>query len=561
MSEVVLKFSEIWQDAIVGYSLKEYPFFINCRTYINYRWFQHPDTQAVVKVLYELYDRLEVKRLIKPEELKQQFVRLHPDVKTQQKFFIHTEKCLKATDQVGLDLMCTDLTTWIKIIKLKSTLLSGEALFNKQDYQAAADSLQKQLRELNNTSFSPDDSVNFLDPVSFFERRTESLKDCVSIGHPLFDDLLIPGASKVPKNASISDANDFNKLTSGGLSKGDCTVLIGASNSGKTSTVLSIISANIKMNKRVLLITHEQKADDIKTRFFENFCAVSGIDLSRVSFDVELQKKLEVAAKQFNDYLTYIPHTKPSEMYVENVLAMIENRQEKLKSQIGAGYDLLVVDYPAKLRSRHFSNKSSSIWEERSFVYDQFYTVCKHYNFHGLFPVQANREGAKINRGDLDRMLEMEDVAEAYNIVQGADNVITINRSVENKESRIIKFYISKSRLSQTGNTFVSETKLEQCRTHGLGLKCGSVYTKSSKEADAYAAANKISDIQALQKLSPADILKYKTDSVFNAGEVKIADKKDLKNLVLQNKTVSYPEMDLTEEDLFSEDEDFYIDE
>ena len=149
--------------------------------------------------------------------------------------------------------------------------------------------------------------------------------------------------------------------------------------------------------------------------------------------------------------------------------------------------------------------------------------LTKHYNFHGLFPVQANREGAKINRGDLDRMLEMEDVAEAYNIVQGADNVITINRSVDNKESRIIKFYISKSRLSQTGNAFVSETKLEQCRTHGLGLGCGSVYTKSSKEADAYAAANKIADIESLQKFSPADIMKHKKNNAVQPSEQPVA--------------------------------------
>lgn len=555
MEEVVLKFSEIWQDAIIGYCLKEYSFFLNCRTYINSRWFQHPDTQAVAKVLYDLYDRLEVKRLIKPEELKQQFVRLHPDARTQQKYFFHIDKCLAATNQVGLDLMCLDLTTWIKIIKLKNLLLTGESLFNKHDYQAASDALQKNLRELNNTSFNPDDTISFLDPVSFFEKRVDRLKDCVTIGHPLFDDLLIPGSSKIPKNASINDANDIVQLTSGGLSKGDCTVLIGASNSGKTSTVLSIISANIKMGKRVLLITHEQKADDIKTRFFENFCAVSGIDLSRVSHDVDLQKKLEVASHQFNEFLTYIPHTKPSEMYVENVIAIIEKRQEKLISQIGMGYDLLVVDYPAKLRSRHFSNKPSSVWEERSFVYDQFYTITKHYNFHGLFPVQANREGAKINRGDLDRMLEMEDVAEAYNIVQGADNVITINRSVDNKESKIIKFYISKSRLSQTGNSFVSETKLEQCRTHGLGLKCGSVYTKSSKEADAYAAANKISDVESLQKFSPADVMKYRKNNVVQTEEQPVASPESLKGLVQEMKDANYPDFRMDDdEDLLHND-------
>lgn len=554
MDEIVLKFSEIWQDAIIGYCLKEYSFFLNCRTYISYRWFQHPDTQAVAKVLYDLYDRLEVKRVIKPEELKQQFVRLHTDVRSQQKYFAHIEKCNAATKQVGLDLMCLDLTTWIKIIKLKDLLLSGETLFNKHDYQAASDTLHKSLRDLNNTSFNPDDMVNFLDPISFFERRTETLKDCITIGHPLFDNLLIPGSSKIPQNASLSDANDYNKLTSGGLSKGDSTVLIGASNSGKTSTVLSIISANIKMGKRVLLITHEQKADDIKTRFFENFCAVNGIILSKVAHDVELQKRLEVASLQFNEFLTYIPHTKPSEMYVENVLAIIEKRQEKLISQIGTGYDLLVVDYPAKLRSRHFANKSSSVWEERSFVYDQFYTITKHYNFHGLFPVQANREGAKINRGDVDRMLEMEDVAEAYNIVQGADNVITLNRSIDNKESRIIKFYVSKSRLSQTGNVFVSETKLDQCRTHGLGLKCGSVYTKSSKEADAYAAANKISNIESLQKFSPTDIMKHKNvGSIAEVKEPVISSIDSIKGLVQEIKDTEYPEFNI-DEDLLNMD-------
>ena len=58
-----------------------------------------------------------------------------------------------------------------------------------------------------------------------------------------------------------------------------------------------------------------------------------------------------------------------------------------------------------------------------------------------------------------------------------------------------------------------------------------------------------------------ADILKYKAENTAKVAEIKAADSNDLKNLIAQNKQLDYPERVLSEEELFSEDEDFYIDE
>lgn len=483
MSQVTFNFTEQWQDAILGYSLKNYEFFLGIKTYVDPRWFEKPYNQELARQLFDLHSA--VQRPITVEELKNRIRQIHAvDNNAFRAYTTQIDQCLNMTDHVGLDLLSRDMTAWIRMVKVRNLLVSAEQLYNKQQYGEAASTIERSIKDVNSTTFMADDAVSFKDPVAFLHKKELELKECLTLGHPDFDEL-VRGKSK-PDYSALSgrDYYDLSNLTYGGLVRGDTTVLIGPSNAGKTSSIITIIAANVKMRRKVLFIAHEQKRDDLKTRILSSYCNMNKDELGVASVSDKDRSILEVGAAEIDKYLTYIHHMKPTEMYAENVVAMIERRQEQMKAQTGSGYDLLVVDYPGKLRLKHMMGSKISKYEIIGEVYNMFFGLAGHYNFHTILPVQTNREGMKANKGDSEHMVDMDHVAESISIVQAADNVISINRSNQNEQDKVIKYYLAKCRLNTKGTVFVSETRFDRCRSHGLGLRSSIAYTSFNSTAD-----------------------------------------------------------------------------
>jgi hypothetical protein len=467
-----LRFSETWQEAIVGHCLSNFSFFVNARQHLKPEWFHNPLVHEIVRATFELYDSLSDKRAVRPDEVDGRIYQKFPDYKTYQEYRSVLYRCMQSAGVVGLDVLTKDLTTWIRIIKLKDLLVSGERLFNSRQYDRAADDLSKMLQDVQATEFAPPVAADFSDPVGFFRSRKEEFADCLTFGHPDFDDGLREGAKVPPSPSDTPDTlSDITKRTRGGLARGDSTVLVGPTNAGKTTVCVTVIAWNIRLGKKVLYITLEQKQRDIQTKIWQSYLGASGPDLSRLEENPQLKLRSDVAKQALCDRLTYISYLDPTKMWVEDVLALIQRQQEDALSKTGKGYDLLLVDYPGKLKSQQYTFKRSAGWEEKVFIYQKFYDVARYYNMHGLYPVQTNREGYKVNRGDGNRWLDNDDIAEAFGITHGADNVITINRSASDEARGLIKFYVSKARLGRKRWGFVSETRFDVSRTHGLGLK------------------------------------------------------------------------------------------
>lgn len=462
-----LKFDELWQDAMVGYMFKEYSFFLRCRKFLKPEWFQNPITSEIVNKLFSLYDKISVKRLVTKAEVEGALAQIHIEPQVMSQYRTKLTMINTATENVGLDILAKDMTSWIRIVKLHNSITESANLFNKREYDKVPEWLKGKIQDIMQTSFEKDDKVDFTDAVEFFEKRDEILNDCCTIGHPDFDEILRKGC-KLSAAGSINPF-DLRKLTVGSLVKGDTTVLIGATNSGKTSSIISIVNSNLSMGKDVLLITHEQTSEEIKAKVFQNMCGFDNAKLGSLKLDPEAAKKVQMAGHFINKHLDYISYTVPGEMFVENVINIITLYQERRIAVSGRGFDLVVVDYPGKLKSKIYQNRHSSGWEEQSYVYDQFMIAARHFRFHILLPCQTNRDGFKANR-DGDRQVDLGDVAGAFATVQGADNVIIINRSDSDKATGRIRYVLAKSRLSATGSTFVSKTDLSRSRTHGLTL-------------------------------------------------------------------------------------------
>jgi len=451
-------FTEKQQDAIIGWMLKERHFFINCIIHLERHYFVNPMNGAVFQAMLDW--NTTYKRAPSIEELKGSFNRSHHNEFT--KYHDRINMCISSISDFGIDALSREMTGWMRTIKLAKSITEAEKLYNSKAFSQAYDFVAKKSAEINKTTFEQDQRVVFGDALTFFSDRIEEHKDCLTIGHPDFDILLREEARK--ENAK-RDSRRPSDWTNGGLVKGDTTIILGPSNSGKTTTLTSIIIPNILNNKHVLYFTHEQKWEDIKTKLFMNACRATQTELKNPT--PEMKRVMDYVGSKLDEYLVYIPWIKAGKMWVEDVINEITLQQELLKADKGTTFDLLINDYPGKLKSKEMKGRQG--WEESDYVYDQFVNAATEWRFHAILPVQTNREGYKVNRGDSadGRVIDQADTSGSFGIMQKADNVITLNRSPKEQALNIMRFYISKSRTQGAQTTFATKTDFARSSTHG----------------------------------------------------------------------------------------------
>lgn len=463
-------FSPTWQEAIVGHMIKDKYFFIKCIEQLRFNWFQNPEIGFLFKTMQEFHKEHE--RQPNQKELTEVIFQKNALVtmSTANSYIAKIPIVLASAASIGMDVMSRDMTGWIKIVKFKEAIVKSTDMYNKRDYKEAISLVNTEIKDIQRASFEANDSVDFTDGVEFFKHRKEEVKDCLTIGHPAFDELLKKGSAlenfgQMQDLSKIRENEGLVKKTQGGLVKGDSTIIIGPTNSGKTTTVISVIVSNILMGKDVLYITHEQKWEDLKTKIFS--CILKTQTNAIENVDPET---IRIAGGMFKRRLTYIPWIKSGKMYVEMVIARINAEQEKRIAETGKGYDLLVVDYPGKTKSTGTGSKVAA-WEGLDAVYDQYINLCIEHRFHGIFPAQTNREGYRKAKDSKDHeLVDMDNVGGSFGIVQKADNVITLNRFVSLDGSHsVIVFNIVKSRNAETGTRYASVADLAVNRTHGFG--------------------------------------------------------------------------------------------
>lgn len=456
------QFTEEEQDAVIGHAIEDRSFFISCMAHLEASMFTSVLNGAVFQVIQDLYKSMKMHPT--KQEIKSKIQSKHHDAPA--KYVDRMNACIAMAGNVRLEYLAPRMTGWMYIVKFGSALQEAVRYYNSKQFEQGALFYERKMSEAKRTTFEGDKKITFNDPDRFFSQRNESFEDCLTIGHPIFDKLLREGAAK--KDADLTKPPP-KFWTNGGLVKGDTTVILGPSNSGKTTTVTSIIVPNILNEKHVLYFTHEQKWEDIKTKLFMCMCNATADELRKP--DNALQGKMEFAGKMLDKYLTYIPWVKAGDMWVESVIQEIELQQEYLQAAYGKGYDLMVNDYPGKLKSKEMKGRQT--WEETDYVYDQFVNAAMQHRFHALLPVQTNREGYKVNRGDHSsgRVIDQADAAGSFGIMQKADNVITLNRSPEEQAMGIMRFFISKSRTNEAQTTFATKTDFARSRTHNPRLK------------------------------------------------------------------------------------------
>ena len=544
-------FGENFQRAILGWCLADAQFLSKCRATVEPGWFTLVQLQDLARVMYDIYDTkkelVAAERTPKVGEIVAVFSSMFPKVSDKQVRVAEVDLCQVQAKSHDFLWITMQMTGWIRMIRLKYLVEDAQKQFKSKQFDKCIQWVDQKINEVKKASFMEDLYVSFEDPVGFLLEQGKILDaDCSTFGHHEMDELLKPGSKHsgvepVSAEFKVNGKTYFKvmQLTRGSLLPGDMTVLMGPTNSGKTTTVLTTAVQNLLMGKYVGLITHEQDARQLRLKILAAMMQMPLNDLTlKIPHDPILIGQLDAMNNILKEQLKFVHYAVPGKMFIEDVVPIVEQMQEdtsiyrnnhpNLARRCNRGMDLLIWDYPAKLRSRALN--SSQVWDERTYVYSEALNLGQTYGFHVLAPVQTNRQGFRVGRGDTTdgRMVELDDVAEGFGIMTIAANVITINRSDNYKRLGIIRYHVAKCRSNETGWSLVVPTKFaesiaydlsrmskkvgpgqdisEQELIEGLGLSINAPQQNNAAQQNSVAQQQRTQDLQAARattQLSP----------------------------------------------------------
>lgn len=468
-----LPFDKNKQYAIIGHLLTNRHFFLQVAQKMRPEWFVDPYSGKVLQEMVSWYQKHKAPPTV--EEIKNTLEVMTWEARDRTLFREAITLGLFHSGSYILEPLAQELTRWYHSTVFQNAAKKSTVLYNARRDTEAYDLLHKASEEIKWSSFENDKEEHFDAWAADFESSAAEYRSgALTFGSKVFDRLLTPKAQK------------------GSLLKGDTSIVLAPVNIGKSTSMVTVIRHNLVQGASVLWITHEGRPSDLKEKMWCAFLGVtprqllggkdaaSGLYTPALAETSEGRQRLDLASGCLSRFLTYLPMNKAG-LTAEEVVAAVRFRQERRLAEKGKGYDLLVVDYPAKLSTRIGATGNLPKRTMDEVVYNYFVQLGLEYGFHVLLAIQSNREGSKVNKGisrGSDRLLTMEDVNESFGPMQSATNVWSINRDPTAAARGRLTYYIDKSRSSETGWAVVCRTNYAHSITHSDDL--GATYYRGA---------------------------------------------------------------------------------
>jgi KaiC/GvpD/RAD55 family RecA-like ATPase len=457
-----LPYNENKQLAVLGHLLQDESFFAQGASRIEPGWFSSFWAAKVWEAARSFFEKYE--RMPTVEEIKCTDTWSGESSSAQAKMNDAILISELEKKKYGLDVIKSELTSWLKCNIYRKWMALSQSLYNGKKFDEAVGVLNNGISDFYEANFEGSNRVMFYDYKEYLKQESVDLQNALTFGISSMDHLLI-------------GIEEPTSPISGGMIRGETTLLVGPLNAGKTSVMINVCAANILKGKKVLYIAHEGRTNDIRQKILERMLGVSRHQLLEL-YKTEVGDKLLQSAVSLLDKNMFFEDMPGYSLTVEEVAAVIESKQQVLKTKNnGNGFDLVVDDYPGKLTSTIAGRMKMEKRHVDHAVYDCFVHLGKKHNFHVLVAVQTNREGYRQNmeRDDGDKpFLSAHNIAEAFGIPQIVDNVISINRNPNEAHKNYVTYYISKSRGGNTGYAVVCKTDFSKCITHSEEL--GSIW-------------------------------------------------------------------------------------
>lgn len=446
--ELALPFNEEFQMAIVAHCLRDYRFFYKCNEILKPNWFTKNAMLAnIFQIMKQSFKENGVSVQSTQDLMNEKFFLLQSE-KDQVPYVNLLEKCsvLVTNGSFNLEKMKKQLTGWSQFNKLQEMAEGTARTYKSLGLEEAYSWAKERIREVEQCSFEDDSmAMSFDNPLEWLNEELKS------------------------KNTSISTGNSrLDFALGGGLFKGETTAIMAPVNTGKSTFMNTIVRHALKQNKKVMWITHEDSPNKLRRKLFASMLGVPRefVLNPNTLMSEEFRADAMALSMFLKQNLVYLPYSKIGKMYIEDVAAEIEKRHKKLKEDTGSGFDIIVDDYPKKLKVKH---KSELYRAELAEVYDVFNQIAIELNVHCLVAMQTNREGLKQNNGKVksDFLTGMDMVDESFGIAQNMGNIITLNRSPDDRRTNLVRFNIAKSRNDITDVSITTRSSYSCGLIHG----------------------------------------------------------------------------------------------
>jgi len=297
----------------------------------------------------------------------------------------------------------------------------------QQELQKAMDKAQK---IINEGDFESYDKVEGLvrEALQVGERETGITDIFANLDTVLDEDFRHPIPIGIP---------GIDKLLKGGLAKGEIGVILAPTGVGKTTILTKIANTAFNLGYNVLQVFFEDNPKIVQRKHFTLWTGIAPDDLvihkeevmSKINEVHETMKNELILKKLSSDSMT---------------MNQIKNQVRKIIAD-GTRIDLILLDYIDCVLPE---STSKDEWKAEGSVMRGFESMCHELNLVGWTATQGNRSSISSDVVTTDQMGGSIKKAQVGHVI------ITIAKSLQQKEMNLATIAITKSRIGKDGVVF-----------------------------------------------------------------------------------------------------------
>lgn len=227
----------------------------------------------------------------------------------------------------------------------------------------------------------------------------------------------------------------LDKALNGGFERGTIATFIAPTGAGKSHFLVNCGAAGVEAGLNVLYVTLEMADYKIGLRFDSFF---SGVEINSVPDHLD---EVQTVAKERVKGRLFIKEFATKTASVQTIRSYIQ----RLQATKEFTPDVLVLDYADLLRgSRGYADKRFELEGN----YEELRAMAQEFNMAVLTADQTNRSGLDME------IVTISQIGESYAKATVCDLIMTVSRTMEDKQRNSGRLFIAKSRLGRDGMVY-----------------------------------------------------------------------------------------------------------
>lgn len=234
------------------------------------------------------------------------------------------------------------------------------------------------------------------------------------------------------RNPVSTSWKEIDKITKGGLGIGELCVVIAPTGAGKSHVLVHLGAQALKQGKNVVHFTLELADTSVAQRYDACLTDVN-LDNLREEKDFIYEKIKNIDGQLI---IKEYPTKSASTTTLKNHLEKIRQTQMEI--------DMIIVDYGDLLRST-ITKKYSEKRHELESIYEELRGMAQEFHCPVITASQTNRSGLNAE------VITMESISEAFNKCFVADLIISLSRTIKDRNCNIGRIFVAKNRNGPDG--------------------------------------------------------------------------------------------------------------